>query len=206
MYARSTTFTDKPAAVEPAITLVRDEIMPVLLAMPGCTGLSMLVDRSSGGCVVTTAWDSEQAVLASEASVAPLRERAERLFGGRPEVRVWEIAVVHRARHVVPGACARLTWTRCDPSQVQELTDVFRHRALPRIEELPGFCSTSLLVDRVRGTSALATTYESLDALERSAPAAASLRERTLGHLQAELLDVVVMEVALAHLRVPETV
>ena len=206
MYARSTTFTDKPAAVEPAVALVRDEIMPALLEIEGCTGLSMLVDRRSGGCVVTTAWDDEDAMRASETRVAPLREKAQRLFGGRPEVRLWEIAVLHRARHVGDGACARLTWTRTEPARVQELIDVFRAEALPRIEELPGFSSTSLLVDRSSGTSALATIYDSSHALDQNRAAAAGLRERIVDRLGAQLVDVAEMEVALAHLRVPETV
>ena len=206
MYARSTTFTDKPAAVEPAVALVRDEIMPALLQMDGCTGLSMLVDRESGGCVVTTAWDDEDAMRASETRVAPLREKVQRLFGGRPEVRVWEIAVLHRARHVGDGACARITWTRTEPARVQAMIDTFRNEALPRIEELPGFSSTSLLVDRSSGTSALATIYDSRHALEQNRPAAAGLRERMLDQLGAQLVDVAEMEVALAHLRVPETV
>lgn len=206
MYARSTTFTDKPAAVEPAVALVRDEIMPALLEIEGCTGLSMLVDRGSGGCVVTTAWDDEDAMRASETTVAPLREKAQRLFGGRPEVRVWEIAVLHRARHVGDGACARITWARSEPARVQELVDAFRNEALPRIEELPGFSSTSLLVDRSSGTSALATIYDSRHALEQNRTAAGALRERILDRLGAELVDVAEMEVALAHLRVPETV
>ena len=206
MYARSTTFTDKPAAVEPAIALVRDEIMPALLAIEGCTGLSMLVDRRSGGCVVTTAWHDEDAMRASETTVAPLREKAQRLFGGRPEVRVWEIAVLHRARHVGDGACARITWTRTEPARVQAMIDTFRNEALPRIEELPGFSSTSLLVDRSSGTSALATIYDSRHALEQNRPAAAGLRERMLDRLGAQLVDVAEMEVALAHLRGPEPV
>ena len=206
MYARSTTFTDKPAAVEPAVALVRDEIMPALLEIEGCTGLSMLVDRRSGGCVVTTAWDDEDAMRASETTVAPLREKAQRLFGGRPEVRVWEIAVLHRARHAGDGACARITWARSEPARVQELIDVFRNEALPRIEELPGFSSTSLLVDRSSGTSALATIYDSRHALEQNRTAAGALRERILDRLGAQLVDVAEMEVALAHLRVPETV
>lgn len=206
MYARTTTFTDKPAAVEPAVALVREEIMPALLEIEGCTGLSMLVDRRSGGCVVTTAWHDEDAMRASESRVAPLREKAQRLFGGRPEVRVWEIAVLHRARHVGDGARARITWTRTEPARLQQLVDVFRNEALPRIEELPGFSSTSLLVDRSSGASALATIYDSEHALEQNRAAAAGLRERILDRLGAELVDVAEMEVALAHLRVPETV
>ena len=206
MYARSTTFTEKPDAIEPAIVLVRDEIMPALQEMPGCTGLSMLVDRDSGSCIVTTGWDSHETLRDSEMRVAPLREKAQRLFGGRPEVRVWEIGLLHRARFVADGACARITWIRTDPARVQELMDIFRTAVLPRVEELPGFCSTSLLVDRASGRGAFAATYESREAMEGSRTAVSELRGETLGHTSSKLIDVAEMEVVLAHLRVPETV
>jgi quinol monooxygenase YgiN len=206
MYARSSTFTDKPSAIGPAVALVRDEIMPAVTAMAGCTGLSMLVDRESGACIVTTAWESEEALRASASAVAPMREQAERLFGGRAQVRSWEIGLLHRARFVGDRACARITWTRTDPARVQDLVDVFRMHTLPRVEELPGFCSTSLLVDRTSGDGVLAAIYESREAMEGSGRAVQGLRADTLDRSSSELVDVTEMEVALAHLRVPETV
>ena len=36
---------------------------------------------------------------------------------GEPEVREWEIAVLHRDHRAAVGACARITWTRADPSR-----------------------------------------------------------------------------------------
>jgi heme-degrading monooxygenase HmoA len=206
MYARSSTFTDKPSAIEPAIALVRDEVMPAVTAMAGCTGLSMLVDRESGACIVTTAWESEEALRGSASAVAPLREQAERLFGGRAQVRSWEIGLLHRARFVGDGACARITWTRTDPARVQDLIDVFRMQTLPRIEELPGFCSTSLLVDRTTGAGVLTAIYESREAVDGSRQAVQGLRADALDRSSSELVDVTEMEVVLAHLRVPETV
>lgn len=206
MHARSTTFKDKPEAIDAAIALVRDEVMPTTTALEGCVGLSMLVQREAGGCIVTSAWESEQALHASEHRVAPLRDRAMQLFGGRPEVRVWEIAVLHRLRHLPDGACARVTWTRVDPAMVDRQLDMFRTDVLPHIENLPGFCSTSLLVDRRTGAGALATIYESDDALAESREPASDLRVDALKSMSTELLDVAEFEVALAHLRVPETV
>jgi quinol monooxygenase YgiN len=206
MYARSTTFTDKPDAIEAALALVRDEVMPAVSAMEGCAGLSMLLDREAGACIITTSWANDDALRASESGVAPLREKAQRLFGSRPEVRVWEIGLLHRTRHVGDGAHARITWTRTDPDRVQERVDTFRAQTLPRVEELPGFCSTSLFIDRATGAGALAVVYESRDALERNREAGRGLREETLGGSSSELVDVTEMEVALAHLRVPETV
>jgi heme-degrading monooxygenase HmoA len=206
MYARSTTFKDKPAAIEAGIAMVRDEVMPAVEQIEGCIGLSMLVDRESGGCIVTTAWDTEDALLGSEQRVAPLRDRAQQLFGSRPEVRIWEIAVLHRLRHTDDGACARVTWTRVDPELVEQQLEMFRSEVLPRVEELPGFCSISLLVDRRTGMGALATIYESAEALAESREAAMDLRTDSTQRMSTTVLDVAEFEVALAHLRVPATV
>src|SRR4051794_27159997 len=59
MYARSTTIHGDPGAVREGIAYVHDEVMPVLRAMDGCVGLSMLADRDSGRCIVTTSWRDE---------------------------------------------------------------------------------------------------------------------------------------------------
>jgi quinol monooxygenase YgiN len=206
MYARSTTFKDRPQAVDAGIAMVRDEVMPAVQAMQGCVGLSMLVDRESGSCITTTAWDSEDALRASAPLVAPLRDRAQQLFGSRPEVRTWEIAVLHRAHATGEGAGARVTWTRMVRDQIDAQLDAFRSGMLPQIEQLPGFCSASLLVDRTTGRSVLATVYESRAALAESREAAMDLRTDVLRRMSSELLDVAEFDVALAHLRVPETV
>lgn len=206
MFARSTTYTGKPEAVDAGIALVRDDVMPAVEQMPGCVGLSMLVDRDAGGCVVTSAWASEGAMRATEHQVAPLRDRVQRLFGNRPQVREWEIAVLHRIRRSGEGAWSRVTWTRVEPAAVEEQLYLFRVGVLPQIEDLPGFCSASLLVDRRTGAAALAATYESRDALAQSRDAASELRTDSTRQMGAEIVDVAEFEVALAHLRVPETV
>ena len=206
MYARSTTFKDRPEALEAAVAMVRDEVMPAVQEMQGCVGLSMLVDRTSGSCVVTTAWASHPDLESSAPRVAPLRDRAHQLFGSRPEVRVWEIAVLHRAHTTADGACARVTWLRVPPEEVDEQVETFRTGSLPQIEELPGFCSASLLVDRTTGRSVLAVVYDSAEMLEQSRQAAMGLRAEAVSGTSSQVLDVAEFDVVLAHLRVPETV
>ncbi|TAL13185.1 MAG: hypothetical protein EPN99_15840 [Frankiales bacterium] len=206
MYARTTTVQGNPAHVDDGIALVRDEVMPALQSMEGCIGVSMLVDRESGGAIVTSSWESREAMRATEAAVAPLRDRAQQVLGGRPEVKEWDIAVLHRARPIPEGACARVTWTRIDPTVLDPMLDYFRMNVLPEIEQLPGFCSASLLVDRSTGLGALAAVYDSAEALEASRDAASMLRSEATDKMEAELIDVASFEVALAHLRVPETV
>ena len=206
MYARSTTFRDRPEAIEDAIAMVRDEVMPAVQEMDGCVGLSMLVDRSSGSCIVTTAWASQPDLESSALKVAPLRDRAHQLFGSRPEVQLWDIALMHRAHETGDGACARVTWLRMPPEDVDRQVEDFRSSTLPQVEQLPGFCSASLLVDRTAGRSALAVVYDSADALAASRQAASGLRADAVRGTPAEVVDVAEFDVVLAHLRVPETV
>jgi heme-degrading monooxygenase HmoA len=206
VYARSTTFRDRPEAIDDAIALVRDEVMPAVQDLAGCVGLSMLVDRTSGSCIVTSAWASLPDLESSAPRVAPLRDRAHQLFGSRPEVRVWEIGVLHRRHPVGEGACARVTWSRLQPAQMDEHKELFASHVLPQVEELPGFCSASLLMDRETGLAAVAVVYDSREELERNRSAALELRADAMRRLPSELLDVAEFDVPLAHLRVPETV
>lgn len=206
MYARSTTFKDRPEALEAAIAMVRDEVMPAVQEMEGCVGLSMLVDRTSGSVIVTTAWASQPDLESSAPRVAPLRDRAHQLFGSRPEVHVWEIAVLHRAHHTGEGACARVTWLQLPRTEIDQQVEVFRTGTMPQVEQLPGFCSLSLLVDRGTGRAALAVVYDSAEALAESREAAMGLRADAVRSMSGELIDVAEFDVALAHLRVPETV
>ena len=66
MYARSTTIQAQPESIEAGITHMRDKVMPALETIDGCVGLSLLVDRTSGRCIVTSSWESEEAMGASE--------------------------------------------------------------------------------------------------------------------------------------------
>lgn len=207
VYARTTTVQGDPASVDAGIQHVRDDVMPAVMRMDGCTGMSMLVDRESGRCIVTTGWRDLAAMEATRAQVSTMRTRAASMLGSdTSDVREWEIALLHRARPLGEGAWARVTWVQMEPAGIQQVLDGFRTTVLPRLEALPGFCSVSQLVDRVSGLGAAAATYESRDALEQSRVPARELRDETAGRLGLRVLDIAEMEVALAHLRVPETV
>ena len=75
----------------------------------------MLCDRSSGRCIVTTSWDSEESMSASRDAVRAMRERTADTMGGQFEVQEWEIAVLHRAHQAPEGACCRVTWIWSPP-------------------------------------------------------------------------------------------
>ena len=103
MYARSITVTGDPSAMDEGIAYIRDEVMPAITAMDDCIGLSTLVDRESGECIVTSSWKSAEAMMASDLHLAPLRRRGGEIMGGAPQVEVWEVAVMHRGRIVEHG-------------------------------------------------------------------------------------------------------
>jgi len=204
VYARSTTVLAHPESIDAGVAHVRDEVMPVLQGMDGCIGLSMLVDRTSGCCIVTSAWQTEEAMHATEEQLRPVRERAAEMLGGRPQVDEWEIAVVHRDHTSAPGACVRATWVQLEPYQADRIVDVYRIGLLPEIQEFDGFCSASLMVDRTSGYAVSSVTFDSREAMMGTRNLAAVLRERGAREASGEIVEVREFELALAHLRVPE--
>jgi quinol monooxygenase YgiN len=206
MFARSTTVNGSPQSVDDAIAYLRDEVMPAVRDVEGCVGLSMLCDRMTGRCIATTAWRDEEAMHNSEHGMYEMRMRFAELAGGRPEVQEWEIAVLHRVHAVPAGACARVIWGRGDPLEEERVRDAFRMTMVTRMEELPGFCSVSVLVDRETGRSATAVVYESRAAMYGATEGARPMREEFSRQMAIDITEVAEFDVALAHLRVPETV
>ena len=204
MYARSTTIRAHPESLESGIALVRDEIMPMVLGMEGCVGMSMLVDRLTGRCIVTTAWQSKEAMDATAEQVRSMRERVAEMLGGRPQVDEWEIAVMHRDHTSAPGACVRATWVRMAPDQADRGIDVYKMGILPATQEFEGFCSASLMVDRREGYAVSSVTFDSREAMDRTRAQAEQLRERSSREAGFEIMEVGEFELALAHLHVPE--
>lgn len=205
MYARSTTFTAQMSAIDDGITYLREQTMPALLEIEGCVGLSLLVNRESGRCIATSSWESEQAMRASEAAVAPIRGDASERFGGSVDrVEQWEIAVLHREHAAADGACVRCTWLQTPTNAIEKAIDLFKTYVLPTAEQMDGFCSASLFVDRATGRAVSATAWDSRAAMEAGRERASQLRSSTANRISAEIVDVVEFDLAVAHLRVPE--
>ncbi|WP_458318460.1 hypothetical protein [Mycolicibacterium brisbanense] len=204
MFARSTTITAHREAIDAGIAHVRDEVMPAVDAVDGCVGLSLMVDRESGRCIATTAWRSFDAMQASAPILAPIRHRAVEAFAGTATIDEWEIAVVHREQYAAPGACVRATWLHTRPELFDRAIDYYRSAVLPAFDDLAGFCSASLMLDRTTGRAVSSTTFRSQEAMDQNRDQARSLRTTRLRDLGADQLDVGEFELVLAHLRVPE--
>ena len=206
MYARSSTINGNPRAVDDGLAFIRDTAMPSVQRMDGYVGMSMLVDREWGGCIVTTAWADAEAMRASAEEARTMRDRIAEMFGGLPDVQEWEVAVLHRVRHTGDGARTRVTWVRGEPDRIERMVDAFKLAFVPQLEELPGFCSVNLMVDRENGQAASTVTLESREAMDRTRQSAAAMRERFIKEMGVEVTDIHEYDLVLAHLHVPETV
>lgn len=205
MFVRTTEVQADPAKIDDGIAIVSDEIFPVVSGMDGCVGMSLLVNRESGRCIATTAWESEDATSASADKVVSLRSRAEESLGSSgSEVRQWEVAVVHRDHAAPDGACARLTWLSGDAGTADRAIDTYRMAVLPRLQEMDGFCSASLMIDRQAGRVVGTVVFDSRQAMDATSGDARSIRERVAGELGAQVDRVDEMEMVFAHLHVPE--
>ena len=205
MFVRTTEVQADAAKIDEGIAVVRDDIFPAVSEMGGCVGMSLLVNRNSARCIATTAWDSQDAMRESAERVVPRRDRAEQSLGGSgSEVHQWEVAVVHRDHAAPEGACARLTWLSGDSGAADRAVDTYKMAVLPRLEEMDGFCSASLMIDRDAGRVVGTVVFESREALEASRDAAQGIRERVASELGATIDNVEEMEMVFAHLHVPE--
>jgi hypothetical protein len=204
MFARSTTLRGRPESVDSAIAFVRDEVMPAAMELDGWVGLSMICSRETGRCISTTAWATQDALNASEQMMEQFRGRVGEIVGATPSVDRWEIAVLHRDATAGDGASVRCTWLSMDPEGLDHAIQTYRMSTLPGLEELDGFCSASLMVDRSTGRLVSSATFASRDAMVASRSAAESLRTRVAQDIGATVTDVEEFELALAHLHVPE--
>src|SRR6185436_1868754 len=170
----------------------------MLESIDGCRGLSMLIDRETGHCIATSSWESAAAMRASDAQLRPIRDRGRDILGGSMQVDEWEIAVMHRTHH---GECCRASWLTGD---LDAMTETVRVGILPQLEQTPGFCSASLLVNRSTGLGCATTAWETRAAMEESRSAADDMRSRAASDAGGEIVEVHEFDLAYAHLHVPE--
>jgi len=98
----------------------------------------------------------------------------------------------------------RATWVQVPQGQMDPGIDYYKASVLSQLEDLDGFCSASLLVDRASGRAVSSVTFDSLDAMERNRDQATALKIAAMQEAGVQELDECEFELALAHLRVPE--
>jgi hypothetical protein len=207
VFARSTSINAQLSMINNGIAHVRDTVMPALSHIDGYLGLSLMMDRESGRCIVTSAWRSEDAMRRSGDRVTTVRDEAVGTFGASgADVEEWEVAVMHRAHHAREGTWMRATWLGVDDADFADAIETFKSGTLAKIEDLPGFCSASLMVNRAGRRAVTTVGYDDRSSLEYSREGANAVRDQAARQMDAHVLEVAEFELALAHLHVPETV
>lgn len=203
MYARSTTIHADPERIDAGIDLVRDDLLDRMQEMPGCIGLSMLVDRDSGRCIVTSSWESAEAMRATTERVREVRQQAADTMSGEVDVQEWEIAAMHRAHPA--GSCARVIWSRArDVGMMDRIVDAWKLIVPSTLEQSDGFCAVSLVIDRDSGLIVSSATYRDRPAMDAAADSARAMREELAGAMDVDVTEVAEFDLVLAHLRIPE--
>lgn len=208
MFARASTFRGDPAAVGSGLEHVESDVRPMLETVPGFVGLSVMVDRGSGELIVTTSWETLDAMRASGDRLTTARDR----FGGivgtgqPPKVQEWEVAAVRRAPRTPAARWCRVAWVKVDVDVIDRGVEFYRLALVPRIVQMRSFASCSLFVDRVRGRACSTVCFEGLEAMQMSREEAWALREASIQEIGLDILDAAEYELAIAHLRVPDTI
>lgn len=206
MHARSSTIHAHPSFIDEGITYIRDVVMPALAECAGCAGLSMLIDRDGGRCIVTSSWLDEDTMRASEQAAGQLRDHATEIFHATAEVSRWEIAVVRRDHRSQRRAAVRATWLQTDPAAVDRLVDTYRLALLPRLQDLEGFCSASLMVDRGSGRAVSSVSFDDWAAMLACRDAEPAIWAEAVNDTGAQVLEVGEFDLAIAQLSAAELV
>jgi heme-degrading monooxygenase HmoA len=74
MFARTSTWSGSPAALEAWAGHVTGQVAPMVKGLPGNAGAVFLIDRDAGTALTLTLWDSEEAALASDQTAERSRE------------------------------------------------------------------------------------------------------------------------------------
>ena len=165
----------------------------------------MLADRDTGRCIVTTSWRDEAALHSSAETSGRTRSappsssevRRSCRSGRSPRCTgCWRRS----------GARSRVTWLRTRPDGVNRAVDAVRLSLMPKLDDLPGFCSVSVMVRREEGLTVAAVSYDSRAHLEQAGEGAREFREEFAPAMGIEVVDTAEFDVAIAHLRVPETI
>lgn len=204
LFARSSTSKAQPAAIDAAIAYIRDEVMPAALAARGCLGLSLIVHRESGLCITTSSWSTLSALDGSGETMRPVLQRESEILGAQPSVELWEIPVMHRHATSGQNAYVRCTWLDLGAGGLSRAVQSYRTTMLPALDDMDGFCSASLMVNRITGHAVSSATFERREAMVASRMGTRRLRSRVPEDLGGEVTDVQELKLVLAHLRVPE--
>ena len=199
VFARTVKYQGRSDTVDRGISFLRDEAVPTILAMPRCIGMSAIAQRSTGLCIVTTAWESREAMNSSVVKIRPIRDKIAKTLEISVEIEEWRVAAMDRRYDAKAAGCVRVTWLRVSRDEVEDFIQDFTAISLPALRSIRGYCSASLLVNPEWGRAAVTVAYDGPEAADRRLA-------RTDGRHQLgnDIIDVKQFDLVMPHLRVPD--
>lgn len=190
--------------LDEAITFANERLLPKVRECDGSLGMSMAVNRDNGSSIMVSSWKTYEAMVASEPTVDGLRAEAAALFGDDPLVGEWEIAAMHRERPSSPDSYLMITWLKVDHGDIEAVLDLYLHWALPKVTELPGFQSSSLMVMPEHGNFVGAVSFVDKASAELARAGINEIRREGVMAAKGYFLDLEDYDLVIAHLDVPE--
>ncbi|KQV11930.1 hypothetical protein ASC99_35745 [Kitasatospora sp. Root107] len=196
MYTRTTYATGDPAAIDETLGALRAEAVDLLSAQRGYRGFGLFADRQVGKIMMGSWWESEQARQDSDEQLRDRRAALLAPFAGTVTTDNWEAAAL-----VPPGAAGqgngfRMTRFDFDPGRVDQVIETVRDRVLPGLQQVNGFVTGALFVNRAGGRGSVGAIFTDLAAsrgpqaaLRARGVADAGVTLRSLEEFEVVLLD-----------------
>jgi heme-degrading monooxygenase HmoA len=178
MYTRVVTFTGAND-IDAGVDYVRQRVLPILRDKKGYRGMTASADRDAGVFAVLTLWDTAADRDATESAMAPIRQEATEIIGGRMDVEMFEqVAAELGDTPPGPGSALMVTRVSMDPGKVDENVEFFTSEVMPRIKASPGFQGLRHMVNRDTGGALVGTVWsDDADRKEASDDAMARRQE-----------------------------
>jgi heme-degrading monooxygenase HmoA len=162
-----TTAESSPEQLDNAITHYREQVAAQLKTQPGFVGAAMHVNRTTGARVSLIAWDTEEALQASEQTAERLRAEVGSVGGRVTNVDRFELLLQARNGPPKPGAFSRNTDIQGSPDQIDATVEFAREQGVPLLKQQPGFRSVFVWANRQTGRVIVTSMWDS--AAEREA-------------------------------------
>ena len=191
MHARINMLTGDPAKLTEATRYLEGTVRTNVESQHGNRGLACLVNADLGTSVVTSYWDSADAMAASEQAVQVSRKEMTEMVRGSVTVEHYEVPVFIRRSRPESGAGVRFARVECAPGHIDAFIEEFRTAAAPELMDMDGLASAHLLTDRASGRCVVVTGWRDMAALAASRAATARLRADAAAslHLQVRAVE-----------------
>jgi len=183
MYVRTLYITADPADVGSALDVIAKAVPGMMAEQAGFHGIGIFADRAVGKIITGSWWEDEKALKESDAK---LRDRRMEMLA--PFVSTIAAANMEAVAYTRPASATsggiRLVRFALDPKKADDLVQLFKKNALPRMQTIDGFEGASLLLDREHHMASIGVIFRDMEALAASRSPQAAARKAGMDQLK----------------------